>query len=260
MRLLDPPLHEFLPNGQHDLIAELSAEMGITTEEIVEQCNALHEQNPMIGFRGCRLGVVYPEISEMQIYAFLEAAIEVQNAIGKPSIPEIMVPFIISDKELKYFVDMVTRIKTEVFAAKKQEIPYTVGSMVELPRAAIVADKLAAVCDYFSFGTNDLTQTTLGCSRDDSGRFMPVYLNKLLLKADPFVTLDQEGVGELIKMTVQKARSVKPNFKIGICGEQTDPPSIEFLQKVGLNYISCSPFRVMIARVSAAIAAIKNKK
>ncbi|CAL6082657.1 Pyruvate [Hexamita inflata] len=259
IRLLDPPLHEFLPSGQPELIAELSKEMNISVQEIQEQIDSLHEQNPMIGFRGCRLGVVYPEINEMQIKAIFEAAIEVKKATGKVPGVEIMFPFIIAEKELKYFIDMTTRCKEIVFAELKDEVPYTCGSMVEIPRAAIVADKLAAICDYFSFGTNDLTQTTLGCSRDDSGRFMPVYLNKGLLKADPFVSLDQEGVGELVKMTIQKARSVKPNFKVGICGEQTDPVSIEFLHNVGLNYISCSPFRVMVARVSCAIAAIKAK-
>jgi len=260
IRLLDPPLHEFLPSGQRDLIEELSKEMGISVDEINEQIENCKEQNPMIGFRGCRLGVVYPEISEMQIRAIFEAAFEVKRATKKVPKIEIMFPFIISDKELKYFIDIVTRVKDAVFAEQKDELPYTCGSMVEIPRAAIIADKLAAVCDYFSFGTNDLTQTTLGCSRDDCGRFMPTYLNKLLLKADPFVSLDQEGVGELVKMTIQKARSVKPEFKVGICGEQTDPVSIEFLQKCGLNYISCSPFRVMVARVAAAIAAIKAKK
>lgn len=173
---------------------------------------------------------------------------------------EIMVPFIISEKELQYFVDMIKRVHKQVCEEQKDDIPYTNGSMIELPRAALISDKLAAVCDYFSFGTNDLTQTSLGCSRDDCGRFMPAYLNKQLLKADPFVSLDQEGVGKLVKMTVSQARSVKPNFKVGICGEQTDPVSIEFLQNAGLNYVSCSPYRVMVARVAAAIAAIKAKK
>jgi len=177
----------------------------------------------------------------------------------KDPIVEIMIPLIIAEKELLYFKEMVEKIKDEIFATEKSTVPYTFGSMIEIPRACIVADKLAGICDYFSFGTNDLTQTTLGCSRDDCGRFMPTYLTKQLLKADPFVSLDQEGVGELVKMTITKARSVKPHFKVGICGEQTDPVSIEFLDKVGLNYISCSPFRVMVARVSAAIAAIKNK-
>lgn len=260
IRLLDPPLHEFLPAGQDDLIAELSKEMGISVQEINEQIDQLHEQNPMIGFRGCRLGVVYPEINEMQVRAILEAGFQFKEASKKDPNIEIMIPFIIADKELKYFGDMVQKIKEQVFAEKKGEVPVKFGTMIELPRAALVADKLAAVCDFFSFGTNDLTQTTLGCSRDDCGRFLPSYLNKMLLKSDPFVSLDQEGVGQLIQMTVQKARSVKPAFKVGICGEQTDPVSIEFLNNVGLNYISCSPYRVLVARVAAAIAAIKAKK
>ena len=228
IRLLDPPLHEFLPH-EDKLIEELSEVMKMSVKEIKEQILEYKEQNPMIGFRGCRLGVVYPEINEMQIRAIFEAAIEVKQATKKVPGVEIMFPFIISDKELQYFVDMAKRISKEVFAEKHDEVPYTCGSMVEIPRAAIVADKLASVCDYFSFGTNDLTQTTLGCSRDDCGRFMPQYLNHGFLKADPFVSLDQEGVGELVKMTIQKARSVKPHFKVGICGEQTDPVSVEFL-------------------------------
>lgn len=178
IRLLDPPLHEFLPAGQKDLIAELSAEMGISVDEINEQIDQLHEQNPMIGFRGCRLGVVYPEINEMQIRAIFEAAIQVKHDTKKTPGVEIMFPFIIAEKELQYFIDMTTRVKNVVFKELNDEVPYTTGSMVEIPRAAIIADKLAAICDYFSFGTNDLTQTTLGCSRDDSGRFMPIYLNK----------------------------------------------------------------------------------
>ena len=190
IRLLDPPLHEFLPAGQKDLIEEISKETGVSVVEINEQIDALHEQNPMIGFRGCRLGVVYPEISEMQIRAIFEAAFHCKKAMKKVPGVEIMIPLIIAEKELKYFQEMVVKVKEEVFAAEKDTMPYTFGSMIEIPRAAIVADKLAGICDYFSFGTNDLTQTTLGCSRDDCGRFMPTYLNKQLLKADPFVTLD----------------------------------------------------------------------
>ena len=257
VRFLDPPLHEFLPKEEKD-IAEMAEQMGFSVEKIKQVISSLHEFNPMLGFRGCRLGVVYPEISEMQARAIFEAAIEAKEDGFKP-VPEIEVPNVITVKEFLLIKGIVENVAKEL-DAKGKGIHYKIGTMIEFPRAVIVADELAAVADFFSFGTNDLTQTTLGFSRDDAGKFIPIYVEKGALEEDPFQTIDQNGVGKLMQMAIEKGRSVKKDLDIGICGEHGgEPKSVEFCHKIGLSNVSCSPYRVPIARLAAAQAAIKEK-
>ncbi|MDD4143978.1 MAG: pyruvate, phosphate dikinase [Prolixibacteraceae bacterium] len=257
IRLLDPPLHEFVPHEPENQ-KEMADEMGITVDEVKSLVDDLHEFNPMLGHRGCRLGNTYPEITEMQARAIIEAAVELkQNGIDAR--PEIMVPLIGTVKEFKLQADIINETAKKVFKEKGTEVDYLVGTMIEVPRATLVADKVAEIADFFSFGTNDLTQMTFGYSRDDAGKFLPVYLDKGILKNDPFQILDQEGVGQLVKMGTEKGRSVKPDLKIGICGEHGgEPSSVMFCDSVGMDYVSCSPYRVPIARVAAALANIKK--
>jgi pyruvate, orthophosphate dikinase len=256
VRLLDPPLHEFVPHEEANQ-KEMADEMGISVEVIKQKVSDLHEFNPMLGHRGCRLGITYPEITEMQARAIIEAALDLK-AKGVATFPEIMIPLIGTVKELKLQEEIVRRVASEVFAERNDSIDYLVGTMIEIPRAALTADEIAEVAEFFSFGTNDLTQMTLGYSRDDAGKFLPVYLSKGILKADPFQVLDQTGVGQLVEMGIQKGRSTKPKLKIGICGEHGgEPSSVEFCVRAGMNYVSCSPFRVPIARLAAAQAALR---
>ena len=256
VRLLDPPLHEFVPQDEKGQ-REMAAEMNVSYDKIKARVDALHEVNPMLGHRGCRLGNTYPEITEMQARAIIEAAMNVEKR-GIPVKVEIMVPLVGNHKELRYQRDIIEHVAEEVFAERNDKMEYMVGTMIEIPRAAVTADQIAEVADFFSFGTNDLTQMTLGFSRDDIGKFLPVYLDKGLIKADPFQTLDQNGVGQLVKTGVFKGRDVKPQLKCGICGEHGgDPASVEFCHFAGLNYVSCSPFRAPIAWLAAAHAALK---
>ena len=256
VRLLDPPLHEFVPQDEKGQ-REMAAEMNVSYDKIKARVDALHEVNPMLGHRGCRLGNTYPEITEMQARAIIEAAMNVEKR-GIPVKVEIMVPLVGNHKELRYQRDIIEHVAEEVFAERNDKMEYMVGTIIEIPRAAVTADQIAEVADFFSFGTNDLTQMTLGFSRDDIGKFLPVYLDKGLIKADPFQTLDQNGVGQLVKTGVFKGRDVKPQLKCGICGEHGgDPASVEFCHFAGLNYVSCSPFRVPIAWLAAAHAALK---
>ncbi|MBN8710546.1 MAG: pyruvate, phosphate dikinase [Verrucomicrobia bacterium] len=259
IRLLDPPLHEFLPHD-HAQQSALSNKLGIPQEEIAKRVHELHEFNPMLGHRGCRLGIVYPEISEMQARAIFEAAAQVQSE-GIRVRPEVMIPLVGFPKELKLQIEIVNRVAKEVIKEKKVKFKYLVGTMIEVPRAALVADKIAEDAEFFSFGTNDLTQTTLGMSRDDSGSFIPAYTEHEIIAANPFATIDQEGVGELMKIARDRARKVRKDIKLGICGEHGgEPKSVEFCHSLGLNYVSCSPFRVPIARLAAAQAVLKEKK
>ena len=256
IRLLDPPLHEFVPH-QTATMKELAEEMGITLEEVKLACDALEEFNPMLGHRGCRLGNTYPEITEMQARAIIEAALNVK-AKGVDVHPEIMVPLVGMVTELRMQADIIHRVAQEVFAERGETVAYKVGTMIEVPRAAVTADQIAEVADFFSFGTNDLTQMTFGYSRDDAGKFLKVYKELGVIKTDPFAVLDQQGVGQLVKMGVEKGRSTNPDLKIGICGEHGgEPSSVKFCANLGMNYVSCSPFRVPIARVAAAQAAIE---
>lgn len=257
VRLLDPPLHEFTPN-EIEAQKEMAKEMGITTEEVKQKVDALHEFNPMLGHRGCRLGNTYPEITEMQARAIIEAACNLK-AKGYDPHPEIMVPLVGDVKELRLQATIIRRVAETVFNEKGIRVDYKIGTMIEIPRAAITADQIAEEADFFSFGTNDLTQMTFGFSRDDAGKFLPVYINKGILKNDPFQILDQNGVGRLVEMGTKLGRSTNANLKVGICGEHGgEPSSIIFCDKVGMNYVSCSPFRVPIARVAAAQAAIMH--
>lgn len=259
IRLLDPPLHEFVPHEEANQ-KEMAAEMGISVEQIKNKVESLHEFNPMLGHRGCRLGITYPEITAMQARAIIEAALNLK-AKGVDARPEIMVPLVGTVAELKNQKDIITDTAEKVFAERGERIDYQVGTMIEIPRAALTADHIAVEADFFSFGTNDLTQMTLGYSRDDAGKFLPDYLNRGILKQDPFQALDQNGVGLLVEIGVTRGRSTKPNLKIGICGEHGgEPSSVEFCDKVGMNYVSCSPYRVPIARVAAAQANIKYNK
>ncbi|MDK2973587.1 MAG: pyruvate, orthophosphate dikinase, partial [Candidatus Sumerlaeota bacterium] len=256
VRLLDPPLHEFAPN-EPSQIEELAHEMGITSKEMKNRLEQLHELNPMLGHRGCRLGLSYPEITEMQSRAIFEAVVELKKKKIKV-LPEIMIPLVGHTNELKDQEAIVRRVASEVMKEKKTKFAYLVGTMIELPRAAITANQIAEQAEFFSFGTNDLTQTTFGFSRDDIGTFLPEYLDRKILPADPFQQIDQQGVGELVRIGVDRGRSVRANLKVGICGEHGgDPSSVEFCHRVGLNYVSCSPFRVPIARLAAAQAAIQ---
>ncbi|MDD2381917.1 MAG: pyruvate, phosphate dikinase, partial [Mariniphaga sp.] len=255
IRLLDPPLHEFVPQEEANQ-KEMAREMGITPEQVKALVDDLHELNPMLGHRGCRLGNTYPEITEMQARAIIEAAVNLKKR-GVDARPEIMVPLIGTVKELKLQADIIHETAKKVFQEKGSEVDYLVGTMIEVPRAAITADQIAEVAEFFSFGTNDLTQMTFGYSRDDAGKFLPVYINKGILKNDPFQILDQEGVGQLVRMGVEKGRKTKPGLKVGICGEHGgEPSSVMFCDSVGMDYVSCSPFRVPIARVAAAQANI----
>jgi pyruvate,orthophosphate dikinase len=257
IRLLDPPLHEFVPHEEANQ-KEMADEMGISVEKVKALVDDLHEFNPMLGHRGCRLGNTYPEITEMQARAIIEAAVNLKQK-GVDARPEIMVPLIGTVKELKLQADIIHETAKKVFEEKGATCDYMVGTMIEIPRAAVTADKIAEVAEFFSFGTNDLTQMTFGYSRDDAGKFLPVYIEKGILKNDPFQILDQEGVGQLVKMGVEKGRSVKAKLKVGICGEHGgEPSSVMFCDSVGMDYVSCSPYRVPIARVAAAQANLKK--
>ena len=259
IRLLDPPLHEFVPHTDED-IADLAKEMGLTFEDLKATVEGLHEFNPMMGHRGCRLAVSYPEIAEMQARAIIEAAVQVKQEKGYDVVPEIMIPLVGEKKELKFVKDIVVKTADEVIKEAGIEMEYHVGTMIEIPRAALTADAIAEEAEFFSFGTNDLTQMTFGFSRDDAGKFLEDYYGKGIYESDPFARLDQTGVGQLVQMAAEKGRKTRPNIKLGICGEHGgDPSSVEFCHKVGLNYVSCSPFRVPIARLAAAQAAIKNR-
>ena len=259
VRYLDPPLHEFVPHvDMKEEIDELAKNLGITSEEVIHKINALHESNPMMGHRGCRLAVTYPEIAEMQTRAVLQAAIDVTRECGYNIVPEIMIPLVGSKKELAFVKSIVDETAKKVFEEQGMTLEYHVGTMIEIPRAAVTADEIAEEAEFFSFGTNDLTQMTFGFSRDDAAKFLNAYYDHKIYEFDPFAKLDQVGVGALVKMAAEKGRSTRPNIKLGICGEHGgDPSSIEFCHSIGLNYVSCSPFRVPIARLAAAQAAIK---
>jgi pyruvate,orthophosphate dikinase len=259
IRTLDPPLHEFLP---HDQGAQdnLAKKMGVPVEKIARRVADLHEFNPMLGLRGCRLGIVFPEITEMQTRAIIEAAVIVQKE-GIPVKPEIMIVLVGFPKELQLQLDVVNKTAKKVQEEKKTKIKYLVGTMIEIPRGALVADEIAKDAQFFSFGTNDLTQTCLGMSRDDSGHFLPQYQEQEIIKNNPFATIDQNGVGALVKIAVEKGRQTRPDIKLGICGEHGgDPASVKFCHRTGLTYVSCSPFRVPIARLAAAQAALDDLK
>ena len=258
VRYLDPPLHEFVPTEEADIKA-LADDMGLTVAEVKAKCDALHEFNPMMGHRGCRLAVTYPEIARMQTRAVMEAAIEVKAEKGYDIVPEIMIPLVGEKKELKYVKDVVVETANKVKEEKNSDIQYHIGTMIEIPRAALTADAIAEEAEFFSFGTNDLTQMTFGFSRDDAGKFLDSYYQAKIYESDPFARLDQTGVGQLVQMAAEKGRKTRPDIKLGICGEHGgDPSSVEFCHKVGLNYVSCSPFRVPIARLAAAQAAIQK--
>jgi pyruvate,orthophosphate dikinase len=255
IRFLDPPLHEFLPND-HAQQNELANKLGVPVEHISRRVHELHEFNPMLGQRGCRLGIVYPEISEMQARAIFEAAAEVQRK-GIKVHPEIMIPLVGFPRELKLQIDIVRRVAEAIAQKRKTKFNYLVGTMIEIPRAALVADQIARDAEFFSFGTNDLTQTTLGMSRDDSGSFLPAYAELDIVDANPFASIDQKGVGRLMEITRDLGRKTRPDIKLGICGEHGgEPASVKFCHRLGLNYVSCSPFRIPIARLAAAQAAL----
>ena len=259
VRYLDPPLHEFVPTDPEDIKA-LADDMGMTVEAVNAKCAELHEFNPMMGHRGCRLAVTYPEIAKMQTRAVMEAAIEVKEETGIDIVPEIMIPLVGEKKELKFVKDVVVEVAEQVKKEKGTDMQYHIGTMIEIPRAALTADAIAEEAEFFSFGTNDLTQMTFGFSRDDAGKFLDSYYKAKIYESDPFARLDQTGVGQLVEMAVKKGRQTRPDLKCGICGEHGgDPSSVEFCHKVGLNYVSCSPFRVPIARLAAAQAALNNK-
>lgn len=256
IRFLDPPLHEFVPTDKDD-IDDLAVEMMMTAEEVQEICDSLHEFNPMMGHRGCRLAVTYPEIARMQTRAVMEAAIEVKAEKGFDIVPEIMIPLVGERKELKFVKDVVVETAEQVKKEKGSDIRYHIGTMIEIPRAALLADEIAQEAEFFSFGTNDLTQMTFGFSRDDAGKFLGDYYKNKIYESDPFARLDQKGVGQLVRMAAEKGRTTRPDIKLGICGEHGgDPSSVEFCHRVGLTYVSCSPYRVPIARLAAAQAAI----
>ena len=259
IRFLDPPLHEFVPTDEDD-IALLAKDMGKSVEEIKNIIASLHEFNPMMGHRGCRLAVTYPEIAAMQTRAVIKAALNIQAKHPDWNmVPEIMIPLVGEVKELAYVKKVVTDTADAQIAAAGSDMKYKVGTMIEIPRAALTADEIAKVADFFSFGTNDLTQMTFGFSRDDAGKFLGAYYDKKIYESDPFAKLDQKGVGKLIGMAAKMGREANPDIHLGICGEHGgDPSSVEFCHKVGLDYVSCSPFRVPIARLAAAQAAIKE--
>jgi pyruvate,orthophosphate dikinase len=266
VRLLDPPLHEFLPKRE-DLLVEITRLEDTKPRSpklkelrtLLARVEELHEVNPMLGLRGCRLGITFPEITEMQVRALFEAAVSIKTKGGDPH-PEIMVPLIGSIEEMRNQTAIIRRVAAEVFKEKGSTVDYKVGTMIELPRAALTADQIAEEAEFFSFGTNDLTQTTFGISRDDINHFLPAYMKAGIFKQDPFATLDQQGVGQLVKMATAKGRNTRPNLKVGICGEHGgDPESVKFCHKIGLNYVSCSPFRLLTARLAAAQAALEEK-
>ena len=258
IRFLDPPLHEFLPH-EEAAQKDLAEKMGVPVDLIKQRVKELHEFNPMLGFRGCRLGIVYPEISEMQARAVFEAAAEVQKS-GIKVKPEIMIPLVGFKKELDLQVEVVHRVAQEVMAEKKVKLNYLVGTMIEVPRGALTADEIAQTAQFFSFGTNDLTQTCLGMSRDDSGSFLPAYTELEIVKKNPFASIDQTGVGQLMRIAVEKGRATRPDLKLGICGEHGgDPDSVKFCHRLGLTYVSCSPFRVPVARLAAGQAALEEE-
>ncbi len=258
IRFLDPPLHEFLPH-EDAAQQDLANKMGVPLAKIKQRVKELHEFNPMLGFRGCRLGIVHSEISEMQARAVFEAAAEVQKA-GIKVKPEVMIPLVGFKKELDLQVELVHRVAKEVMAEKKVKLSYLVGTMIEVPRGALTADEIAQTAEFFSFGTNDLTQTCLGMSRDDSGSFLPPYAELEIVKKNPFASIDQTGVGQLMKIAVEKGNQSRPGIKLGICGEHGgDPDSVKFCHKLGLTYVSCSPFRVPVARLAAAQAALEEE-
>ena len=260
VRYLDPPLHEFLPTEEEDIIA-LAKDMGVTVEHLKNKCAELHEFNPMMGHRGCRLAVTYPEIARMQTRALMEAAIEVKEEEGYNIVPEIMIPLVGEKKELKFVKDVVIEVAEQVKKEKGSDMQYHIGTMIEIPRAALLANEIAEEAEFFSFGTNDLTQMTFGFSRDDAGKFLDSYYKTKIYESDPFAKLDQKGVGQLVKMAVEKGRATRPDIKLGICGKHGgEPSSVEFCHNIGLSYVSCSPFRVPIARLAAAQAAIKNPR
>ena len=256
IRLLDPPLHEFLPNTDEEF-AVLAKEMGKAVEELKIKARGLHELNPMMGHRGCRLAVTYPEIARMQARAIIEAAIEVNNELNINIVPEIMIPLVGEVKEFNFVKDVVDETAKTVIAEKGAKLDYLIGTMIEIPRACLTADKIAKEAEFFSFGTNDLTQMTYGLSRDDAGKILADYIDKIIYEGDPTAKIDREGVGQLMKMAVEKGKAVRPDIHLGICGEHGgDPSSVEFCHMIGLDYVSCSPFRVPIARLAAAQAAI----
>ena len=260
VRYLDPPLHEFLPTEEDDIIA-LAKEMNVTPERLHQKISELHEFNPMMGHRGCRLAVTYPEIAKMQTRALIEAAINVSRELGIEIVPEIMIPLVGEVKELKFVKDIVVETAEKVKAEMGSDMKYHIGTMIEIPRAALLADEIAREADFFSFGTNDLTQMTFGFSRDDAGKFLPSYYENKIYEFDPFAKLDQNGVGKLVSMAAKLGRETRPDIKLGICGEHGgEPSSVEFCHRVGLNYVSCSPYRVPIAKLAAAQAAIKSKE
>ena len=257
IRLLDPPLHEFLPEGDLEhIVNELAVDTSMSEDEIYSRIEKLSEVNPMLGFRGCRLGISYPELTEMQVRAIFQAAVSMNNQ-GVTVIPEIMVPLVGTPQELRHQIGVIRGVAANVFAEMGVTLEYKVGTMIEIPRAALIAEEIAKEAEFFSFGTNDLTQMTFGYSRDDVGKFLQIYLAQGILQHDPFEVLDQKGVGQLIKMATEKGRAANPNLKVGICGEHGgEPSSVAFFDGVGLDYVSCSPFRVPIARLAAAQAVV----
>jgi pyruvate,orthophosphate dikinase len=260
IRLLDPPLHEFLPKTEEERRL-LASDMNMSYEDVVDRCESLKELNPMLGRRGCRLAVLYPEIAEMQTEAIISAAIEVMDELGIEIVPEIMVPLVGEAKELKDVKETIDKSAASVMAAMGQKIDYRVGTMIETPRAALTADEIAGEAEFFSFGTNDLTQMTFGFSRDDTAELITEYIDKGILEHDPFKTIDVDGVGKLVQHAAKEGRKTRPNLTLGMCGEHAgDPKSIEFCNEVGLNYVSCSPYRVPVARLAAAQAAIKKSR
>ncbi len=260
VRLLDPPLHEFLPKTEEDTI-EIATALGMSPEKMRRRADELDEFNPMLGFRGCRLAIAYPEIVEMQSRAIFEAALQVTKATGVDVVPEIMVPLVATRNELETVKDRIDVTADAVGRETGTRVKYQVGTMIELPRAALCAGDIAKSAEFFSFGTNDLTQTVFGMSRDDAGTFLGGYILKGVLPADPFTTIDVEGVGELVRIGIERGRKTKAGMKMGLCGEHGgDPASVAFCQDVGLDYVSCSPYRVPIARLAAAQAALRQKK
>ena len=258
IRLLDPPLHEFLPNTP-EYQERVSKQLNIDLRQLRETVSSLHEINPMLGHRGCRLGITYPEINEMQAQAIFEAACELFRN-GVKMTPEVMIPLVGHPQEFRLAKQTIDRVASETMATYQVTLKYLVGTMIEVPRAAIVAEAIAQEAEFFSFGTNDLTQLTFGFSRDDIGKFLPHYLKENILPADPFAKLDQDGVGALMRIGIQKGRTTRPSLKVGICGEHGgEPSSIDFCHRAGLDYVSCSPYRVPVARLAAAHAALKNK-
>jgi pyruvate,orthophosphate dikinase len=258
IRLLDPPLHEFLPTGEAEF-AELAEATGVDAARLKRRAGELHEFNPMLGHRGCRLGITFPEIYEMQARAIFEAACDVAEASGEAVVPEVMIPLVATKRELEILRALVDRTAEQVFTEKGRRLDYLVGTMIELPRAALMAGEIAEEATFFSFGTKDLTQTTLGVSRDDAARFLSPYVEQGIYPRDPFVSLDIEGVGQLVELAAQRGRATRPDIKLGICGEHGgDPASIAFCEAQGLDYVSASPYRVPIARLAAAQAALRG--